>query len=166
MNADQPPDVPHGSQPVTAGPAHATAPPGHETITALLKQTRPWVLLIAVLVAVGAGLTLLGGLAFAALFAAAPEFADLGQMPRGFGGGIVLLYLVFGAVYLVPSIWLFRYSGRITRYLEAPDQGTLGDAIAAQKSFWKFTGIAALCVIALYFLLVAGVFLLFATQGF
>lgn len=108
MNQDQPPDVPISSQPVTTGPAHATAPPGHETISALLKQTRPWVLLIAVLVAIGAGLTLLGGFAFAALVAAAPEFADLEQMPRGFGGGIVLLYLVFGAVYLVPSIW---YSG-------------------------------------------------------
>ena len=51
--------------------------------------------------------------------------------------------------YLVPSIWLSKYSTAISAFLKAGDAIELGKAIAYQKSFWKFIGILALVSIAL-----------------
>ena len=162
---DHPPSLPN---PLSGGapPTDSLGPHDHEMLGSLLKQTRPWVLVIAVFMAIGAGLTLLGGLAFGAIFAAAPELSGFQDFPRGFGIGIAVLYFVFGAVYAVPAVWLFRYSGRISRYLEAATIGTLSDAISAQKSFWKFSGIAALAVIALYLVVMIVIFGVIASQGF
>ena len=157
MNPDQPPNIP-GALETTQNRESEPATSGHETISLLLQQTRPWVLVIAVLAAIGAGLMILGGIAFGVLVAAAPELAGFDGLPASFGGWIAGLYVLFGSLYVVPSVWLFKYSGRISRYIEAPTPATLGDAMSAQKSFWKFTGIAALSLIALYFVLMIGFF--------
>lgn len=165
MNPDPPPDIPgvlQSSQNRESEPGAS----GHETISLLLQQTRPWVLVIAVLTAIGAGLMMLGGIVFGAFVAGTPEITSFDGMPRSFGGGIAALYIVFGGLYIIPSIWLFRYSGRISRYVEAPTPAALADAMRAQKSFWKFTGIAALSLIALYLVLMIGFFVVFAMMGF
>ena len=164
MTYEQPPNLP--------GPLPGGTPPAsldrndHESLGLLLKQTRPWVLVIGVFMAIGAGLTLLGGFAFGAIFTAAPELNGFQDFPRGFGIGIAVLYVVLGAVYAIPAVWLFRYSGRITRYLEAASVDSLSEALSAQKSFWKFSGIAALALVALYLVLMIVIIGVIATQGF
>ncbi len=165
MTDQEPPSLPHPNQ---AGlpQTEPMGPQDHQIIALLLKQTRPWVLVIAVFMAIGAGLTLLGGLAFGVIFTAAPELGGFQDFPQGFGIGIAVLYFVFGAVYAIPAVWLFRYSGRITRYVETATIDTLSEAVSAQKSFWKFSGIAALAMIALYLVLMIVIFGVIASQGF
>ena len=158
MNPDPPPSVP-GALEAGQNRESESSATGHETISLHLRQTRPWVLVIAVLAAIGAGLMILGGIAFGVFVAAVPEMAGFEGLPASFGGWIAGLYVLFGGLYVVPSVWLFKYSGRISRYIEAPTPATLGDAIGAQKSFWKFTGIAALSLVALYLVLMIGFFI-------
>jgi hypothetical protein len=57
--------------------------------------------------------------------------------------------IVASIFYLVPSIWLAKYSSAITRFLSGGGAIELGNAIAFQKSFWKFVGIMAVVTIAL-----------------
>ena len=46
--------------------------------------------------------------------------------------------------YLVPSIYLFRYSSAIGRFLESMAASEMEAALSYQKSFWKFIGIVAI----------------------
>jgi hypothetical protein len=105
-----------------------------------LSGTKPWVRLISILGFISAGfMIVLGGLG--ALFGSA-----LGEMPPGMSA-VFLIYPVMGVVYLVPSLYLFRYASRIGDYLRGGEEGQLQLALETQRSFWRFVGI--LCVVAI-----------------
>ena len=55
-----------------------------------------------------------------------------------------IFYILTSVFYLVPSIWLSKYSSAIDSFLKRGDSVQLGKAIAYQKSFWKFVGILVL----------------------
>ncbi|MEX1329683.1 MAG: hypothetical protein AB1Z29_23010, partial [Desulfobacterales bacterium] len=46
--------------------------------------------------------------------------------------------------YLIPSIWLYKYSSAISRFLGGGGATELGNALVYQKSFWKYVGIMVL----------------------
>ena len=58
-----------------------------------------------------------------------------------------IINIVASIFYLVPSIWLSKYSSAITRFLSGGGAIELGKAIAFQKSFWKFVGIMTVVLI-------------------
>ncbi len=104
-----------------------------------LRATRPWTRFLSVLGFIGTGLTIVVGI-FMLIgkdFIPASETA----LPLGFLG---ILYILTSVFYLIPSIWLAKYSSAISAFLRAGDAIELGRAIAYQKSFWKFVGILAL----------------------
>ena len=109
-----------------------------------LRATRPWTRLLSVLGFIGTGLMILAGLgvivgkSFIPVSEKAPPLVFMG-----------LFYILASVFYLVPSIWLSKYSTAISAFLKAGDAIELGKAIAYQKSFWKFIGILALVSIAL-----------------
>ena len=109
-----------------------------------LRATRPWTRLLSVLGFIGTGLMILAGLgvivgkSFIPVSEKAPPLVFMG-----------LFYILASVFYLVPSIWLSKYSTAISAFLKAGNAIELGKAIAYQKSFWKFIGILALVSIAL-----------------
>ena len=114
----------------------------------LLRQTKPWTRLIGVIMFIVAGFMLLGGLAAMVLGSAA-----LG-MRVGVGGvlsGVIaVIYIAFGALYLMPAIFLNRYASKIGDLVRTNRMGDLEQALAAQKSFWKFVGVLVLILLCLY----------------
>ena len=109
-----------------------------------MRATWPWTRLLSVLGFIGTGLTILAGLAmivgesFIPVSEKSPPLLIMG-----------ILYILSSVIYLIPSIWLAKYSTAISAFLKAGDAIELGKAIAYQKSFWKFIGILALVSIAL-----------------
>ncbi len=107
-----------------------------------LSETRPWVLLMAIVGFVCAGLGVLGTL-----------------------GAMVPLILLADAIYVVVGIivslvmlatcgligWaafhLFVYAQRIGAYVATSDTPELEQALAAQRSFWRLTGILTLAAL-------------------
>jgi len=114
-----------------------------------LRQTRPWVRVIAILMVVGAGFMLLAGVAMVMAGAFLPEGpgASKSPFPMALLG---FVYLPLSALYLYPAFKLFKYSGSISRLLESRASADLEVALGHQKSFWKFSGIAALVMLAVY----------------
>ncbi len=109
-----------------------------------LRATRPWTRFLSILGFIGTGLTILAGI-FMFIgqdFIPASETAP----PLGFLG---ILYILTSIFYLIPSIWLAKYSSAISAFLKSGDAVELGKAMAYQKSFWKFVGILALVSIVL-----------------
>ena len=109
-----------------------------------LRSTWPWTRLLSVLGFIGTGLIILAGLgvivgeSFIPVSEKAPPLVFMG-----------IFYILASVFYLVPSIWLSKFSTAVSAFLKSGDAIELGKAIAYQKSFWKFIGILALVSIAL-----------------
>jgi hypothetical protein len=72
--------------------------------------------------------------------------------PRGGGPESVVgcVYIPFALLYIVPAIFLWRYAGHSKAFSISRDSMNLENAIQAQKSFWKFTAVTAIVVMAIY----------------
>ena len=104
-----------------------------------MQATRPWTRFLSILGFIGTGLTILAGIAMIVGESIIPV-SD--KSPPLLLMGI--FYILASVIYLIPSIWLSRYATAISAFLKAGDAVELGNAIAYQKSFWKFVGILAL----------------------
>lgn len=125
----------------------------------LLRQTRPWVLLFSVLMFIVAGLMFLGGLAMAGI----GLIGGRGAMSIAAIGGVV--YVLGGMLYFFPALYLGRYGSRIGSLAVTRRTDTLESALEAQKSFWKFLGVATLVVIGLYVALIVVVLIIGVAAG-
>lgn len=107
-----------------------------------LRATKPWTRLLSILGFIGTGLTVVMGFGimvgenFIPISPKAPPLLYVG-----------IFYILTSVFYLVPSIWLSKYSSAIDSFLKGGNAIQLGKAIAYQKSFWKFVGILALVFI-------------------
>ncbi len=112
-----------------------------------LARTKPWVRLISVL-----GFLFFGIMVVGMLF----------MLGVGGVGGVVMMVPALPVMvlfYLIPSVLLWNYASRISNMLNDRSSSSLVAAVAAQKSFWKYAGIATAIVIVFYIgiLLLAGI---------
>ena len=107
-----------------------------------LRATRPWTRLLSILGFILVAISILSGLALIFGRNFLPASAD--KPPLILTGIINVAASIF---YLVPSIWLYRYSSAISRFLGGGGAIELGNALVYQKSFWKFVGIVILVFI-------------------
>src|SRR6267142_5974567 len=132
-----------------------------------LRQTKPWVRLLSILGFVGSAFMVMGGLfVITASLAGATIGGSLGRSFRGPSFLIIgILYLLFAVLYLFPSFFLFRYASAIAAMLRGETVHGMEQALAAQKTFWRFVGIMAVVVLALYVIILVVVFVVAVASG-
>jgi len=140
----------------------------------VLGRTKPWVRFLAVLGFIGAGFMILGGvfmLLGGGIMAAAAasghsSSSSMGAMPfAGFQVVMAVFYLAFGFLYLFPALKLWKYGTWIGQMLLSRSVADLEEALNQQRSFWKFVGIMALIMMAMYALIIV-VVVIAAVVGF
>jgi hypothetical protein len=165
MNAYQPYAPPGAAAgPPQAPYAGATSAGISELALELLRQTRPWVIFMGILMFIGSALMLLLGVGMAIMGAVA---ASATKNPSTALIGFV--YIPLGLVYIYPGLKLVKYGSAIGRLMETRASTDLEDALLQQKSLWKFSGISAIVMIVLYillFIVLIGVFASGAMKGF
>jgi len=109
-----------------------------------LRATRPWTRLLSILGFIAVAFTILAGIG---MIVGRNFIPVSGKVPPPELLGII--YILTSVFYLVPSIWLSKYSSAISFFLKESDAIQLARAIAYQKSFWKFVGIMVLVLIAM-----------------
>ena len=134
-------------------PGYGAAPPGPGAVSDLaidhLRKTRPWVMFLSILCFIGCAFMLLAGL----MMIGVGLMASAGSgMEKGFQAMIGAVYLPMGALYIYPGIKMWTYGSAIGRLVASRSTSDLEDALGQQKSLWKFAGIAAIVIIALYIL--------------
>jgi len=141
--------------PPTAGALQQTAVSGaapaaglSELALEMLRQTRPWVILMGWLFFAGSGLMFVLSIAMMGL-GLATSVATKNPMT----GALGFVYLPFAFVYIYPGLKLVKYGSAIGRLMESRSSADLEDALTQQKSFWKFSGISAIVMIVLYILI-------------
>jgi type II secretory pathway pseudopilin PulG len=127
-------------------------PPSRDLLTftmlEALRSTKPWVRFLSILGFISSGFLILIGIGVAVFGAY--------QMATGTGEGALLiglglLYALFALLYIIPSLYLFRYANAIRDAIAAPSKApAIERALEHQKSFWKFAGIMALIMLLLY----------------
>jgi hypothetical protein len=137
------------SPPETYTPSLAESPvddpaavPDH--IVEQLRGTRPWVIFLAVLGFLGAGVMVLLGVVMMVVAGAATGSAA--KLPSWVG----LVYVVFSAICLVPAIYMIRYASSIGRLIRDPRMELLGAALNAQRVYWKALGLMCIGMFVLY----------------
>jgi len=112
----------------------------------LLNQTRPWVRFFGGM-----------GIAFTFLMTIGSVIGGLLLVSRGQASIKVLVfvvaYFISGLLYFFPSRHLWRYGGSIAAFSTNPTPENLNEALAQQKSFWKFIGVAMTVVLIFYVVL-------------
>ncbi|MDX2220536.1 MAG: DUF5362 family protein [Burkholderiales bacterium] len=114
-----------------------------------LRGTRPWVLLIGILLFIAAVFMGLGGLMMVVGMGIA------GVADKGMPGGTALmvgmgaLYLVSAAIYIFMGLYLMQYAGSCSRVVKDAQSADLESALDHQRKFWKLGGIMALIFVAI-----------------
>lgn len=149
MNPYNPYEAPQTSD-STFGPGAGPDDSAQMLILEAMKRTRPWVTFLSILGFIGAALMFLLGFFMLVAGTAASSFAR-GPMNK-LSPLLSLVYFALGAFYVVPSYLLFRYGSAIGNYtVSGGSQDALATAVQRQASFWRFSGIATLALIGLYF---------------
>lgn len=122
-----------------------------------LGGTKPWVRFCSVIGFIATGMMVLGALAM--LLAGGAMFAAGGtEAPAALGAAMpvvmCLVYLAIAALYLFPSVKLWKYGTHILKLMNSQSMNDLELALEAQRSFWKFVGIMILVVLVIYVILI------------
>jgi Family of unknown function (DUF5362) len=119
----------------------------------MLRLTRPWVMLISIMCFIAVGLLLLAAAAVGLVGLMPSTAAKGGPFPMALLG---LFYVPFAAIYIYPGVKLWKFSAAISTLLGTRSAADLENALRQQKSFWKYSGIAAIAMIVLYFVIFVG----------
>ena len=143
--------APSGANPYASPVVAAVVPSAEREPTELLTpgvlrplaQTRPWVLLLAILGFIGTAFV-----GMAAVGLAGASFAGIStEMELLLVSGV---YGVLGLVYFFFSWYLLQYALAIGRLLRHRQVMFLEQALQAQRSFWRLLGISVAAAMALY----------------
>jgi hypothetical protein len=172
-NYEAPPEQGSADQPQQesyAEPAPAQslsyASPSGEAVTVntveLLRQTRPWVLFISIVMFIGIGLLSLLGLGgiLVTVGLGSKVGGGRGAVAGMAGGGLMFgVFFIEAVIMFFPALFLIKYAFAIKRLTVSGGAADLEAALAVQKSFWKFTGIMLIVIIAIYIALLAFILL-------
>ncbi|MEO6539994.1 MAG: DUF5362 family protein [Ferruginibacter sp.] len=117
-----------------------------------LSETAKWANFLSIV-----GFVLSGIIAVIALFAG----TILGSLTNSYGGGtsfigagfIMVIYLIFAALYFFMSLYLYRFASKMKAALYTNDQESLNNSFLNLKNMYKLMGI--LTIVYLSFMVLA-----------
>jgi hypothetical protein len=113
-----------------------------EGITTLMieamRRTKPWVLLIGIVLIITAAFMILGtlGVFAASTISLGAEGPEAGAML-----GVGVMYAIMSAIYLMLGIYLLKFSSAIGRLVESASVIDMEETLDSQRKFWKLAGI-------------------------
>lgn len=120
-------------------------------ISGHLQGAGKWGKFLAILAFIVMGLMVFGGIVMSIVLAFIPTgtSSSMPFPPYLFG----VIYLVIGAIYFLPILYLYRFSTGIRQALISKDQNKLAKAFYYLKAQYRFIGIFTIVVFCLYFVL-------------
>jgi magnesium-transporting ATPase (P-type) len=109
-----------------------------------LRQTRPWVRFMSIIVYISVVFMALGGLTIFLAGLTGNFFGNNSMVFASFPGGTYiagLVYIILAVLYIVPGVFLSRYASAIKSLETSPSPELLESALKYQKSFWRYVGV-------------------------
>jgi len=113
-----------------------------------LDQTRPWVKFMSIMIFITSAFMIVMAILMVTV-GLRPRFAPVGPGRLGSFGAISLfanvaaafIYILMAILYVVPGVFLWRFAGAIKILDASRSPEALEEALASQKSFWRYVGI-------------------------
>jgi len=118
-----------------------------------LKSTASWSLFFAVLGFIGVAILVICGIAVMLM-------GDFFGVDLGYMSFFGIFYIALGIVMVFPALYLLSFSQKTKKALVDQDTMVMEEAFKNMKSYWKFTGIMAIVIISLYFVVFLAAFIL------
>lgn len=123
-----------------------------QTAAMYLSETGRWSRFLSVIGFIFIALIALGGILGATILGSMGGMYGT-AMPGGMGVAMAFMYLLIAALYLYPTIALYRFGKLIRPALHNQDQQLFNEAIRHLRNVFKFMGILTLIVLGLYALI-------------
>ena len=114
----------------------------------MLRQTKPWTRFFSILIFIFVGIIVLVALGMLVM-GLAMSSSRMGFLPAL----MALVYLGMAALYFMPGLFLTRFCNGVGDLARTNRMSDLERALEAQKSYWKFIGIATIIVMCIYALI-------------
>jgi Ca2+/Na+ antiporter len=108
-----------------------------------------WTYFLSILGFIGIGIFIL------AAFAMMSFMPDIPNSPLN-GSILGIMYLAMAVFYFLPVLYLYKFSVKIRKGINADDQDHVEEALKYLKSHFKFIGILTIIMIGLYILAIIG----------
>ncbi len=112
-----------------------------------MRGTKPWVLLIGVLLFIFAVLMIIATVAIFAGGAFALAASGMEGAPMI---AIAIFYGLFALIYFFLGLYLLKYNAAIGRLVKGGQGSDMEDALTAQRKFWRLSGVITLIFIILF----------------
>lgn len=116
-----------------------------------LKEAAKWTKFLSILGFIGIGFMFLGGFymgffmnTFGGMYSSYSVYSD------GFWWGMAFVYWILAAVYIAPVYYLFQFSDKMTSAINTFNSERLTESFKYLKSHYKFIGIMAIVILAIY----------------
>ncbi len=116
------------------------------TMIDAMRGTKPWVLLIGIVLIISAVFMIMG--TFGIIIASSIGMASMGA-EAGVFLGVAVMYGVISIIYVMMGVYLFKYSSAIGRLLQSASVINMEDALDSQRKFWKIAGIITAVMLVL-----------------
>lgn len=117
------------------------------------SETGRWARFLSIIGFVFIALLALGGIFGATVLGSMGSMGMGGAFSAGAGVAMGLMYLLIAALYLYPTIALYRFGKLIRPALNMQDQRLFNEAIRNLRNVFKFMGVLTLIVVGLYALI-------------
>ena len=117
-----------------------------------LSETAKWTKFLSILGLVFCGLLLIGGAAIGTVMS-----SMMAGQPGAIGSGFfTAIYIGIALLYILPCVYLLRFSTHMQAALNINDGQRLQQAFGSLKSCFKFIGILTIVILAFYVLAIFG----------
>ena len=125
-----------------------------EDIRSFIYESSKWTRFLSIIGFVFTGLMVMLSLSVGAIMTSMNSMVGAQNNPyAALGSGfLTVLLLISAAIYFYPSFILFKFSSAAKQAVLYGDQESLSEAMKKMKSVFKFWGIMAIIVLALYLL--------------
>lgn len=133
------------------------------TMIDAMRGTKPWVLLIGIVLFVSAAFMVLGTIG---IFIASTVGMGTNGPEAGAILGMGVVYGVMSIIYILMGVYLVKYSSAIGRLLQSISVVDMEEALMSQRKFWKLAGVITAIMLVLMVLgFVAALAIPFLSMG-
>lgn len=118
------------------------------------QQTRGfagWAKFLAIIGFIVCGLIVIAALFAGTFIASMSSYNAMGDT-GGLGAVVTVIYLIFAAVYFIPTLFLFQASTKLKNALDSTDQNLLNEGFTKLKASFRFWGILTIIILSFYIL--------------
>lgn len=118
-----------------------------------LREIGKWCFFFSILGFVSILLFLVSAILMGTIYAPLLDMASQQQGGPNISVFLMIFYIVIALLYLIPVLYLFKFSTKVKVALATKNDDILADALENLKSHFKFIGVITIITISLYILL-------------